>query len=447
MAIVDVVKYNGTPDVFAWKYPSEELGTWTQLIVNESQEAILVKGGQALDIFGAGRHTLETLNIPLLRKVINLPFGGRSPFTAEIWYINKAYNLDIKWGTPTPVQIKDPQYGIFAPVRSNGAFGIHIADARKFLIKLVATMPTFDSTSITEYFRGLYVTKVKDSISNYLVHKRISILEINAYLDELSQYMKERIQPVIEEYGLELVSFYVNEISVPEEDSAIKQLKAALSKRAEMDILGYSYQQERSFDTLEGAAKNTGSTAAPLIGAGMGMGIGFGAGPKMGAEFHTIAQRLQTNGSAEAAKECPHCHARLPQAQRFCGNCGWDTEKAPKSGLSADDQSEPAETPQTVQPTCSACGCTISAEANFCHGCGRKLRHCPQCGNDMPDDAAKCDTCGYARPKLCPNCGTSVPETANFCPACGQSMVKRCPKCNAAVNDTENFCSICGEKL
>lgn len=332
-------------------------------------------------------------------------------------------------------------------MRSNGAFGIHIADARKFLIKLVATMPTFDSTSITKYFRGLYVTKVKDSISNYLVHKRISILEINAYLDELSQYMKERIQPVIEEYGLELVSFYVNEISVPEEDSAIKQLKAALSKRAEMDILGYSYQQERSFDTLEGAAKNTGSTAAPLIGAGMGMGIGFGAGPKMGAEFHTIAQRLQTNGSAEAAKECPHCHAQLPQAQRFCGNCGWDTEKAPKSGLSADDQSEPAETPQTVQPTCSACGCTISAEANFCHGCGRKLRHCPQCGNDMPDDAAKCDTCGYARPKLCPNCGTSVPETANFCPACGQSMVKRCPKCNAAVNDTENFCSICGEKL
>ena len=282
MAIVDVVKYNGTPDVFAWKYPSEELGTWTQLIVNESQEAILVKGGQALDIFGAGRHTLETLNIPLLRKVINLPFGGRSPFTAEIWYINKAYNLDIKWGTPTPVQIKDPQYGIFAPVRSNGAFGIHIADARKFLIKLVATMPTFDSTSITKYFRGLYVTKVKDSISNYLVHKRISILEINAYLDELSQYMKERIQPVIEEYGLELVSFYVNEISVPEEDSAIKQLKAALSKRAEMDILGYSYQQERSFDTLEGAAKNTGSTACTADRRRHGNGYRFRRRPKNG---------------------------------------------------------------------------------------------------------------------------------------------------------------------
>ena len=120
MAIVEVVKYNGKPDVLAWKYPNEELGTWTQLIVNESQEAVLVKGGKVFDVFGSGRHTLETANIPILNKIINLPFGGRSPFTAEVWYINKGYNLDIKWGTPSPVQIQDPKYGIFVPVRANG---------------------------------------------------------------------------------------------------------------------------------------------------------------------------------------------------------------------------------------------------------------------------------------------------------------------------------------
>ena len=108
MAIVDVVKYNGKPDVLAWKYPNEELGTWTQLIVNESQEAILVKSGKVLDVFGSGRHTLDTANIPILNNIVNLPFGGRSPFTAEVWYINKGYNLDIKWGTPTPIQIQDP---------------------------------------------------------------------------------------------------------------------------------------------------------------------------------------------------------------------------------------------------------------------------------------------------------------------------------------------------
>ena len=150
MAIIEVLKYNGGPDVFAWKYPSEELGTWTQLIVNESQEAVLVKEGQILDIFGSGRHTLETANIPLLNKIVNLPFGGRSPFTAEVWYINKAFNLDIKWGTPTPIQIQDPKYGIFVPVRSNGIFGIHIVDSAAFHVKLVGTLRSFDQTSITK---------------------------------------------------------------------------------------------------------------------------------------------------------------------------------------------------------------------------------------------------------------------------------------------------------
>lgn len=105
MGVMDVIKYNGRPDVFAWKYPGEELGTWSQLVVNQSQEAVLVKGGSVADVFGPGTHTLDTKNIPILNKIINLPFGGKSPFKAEVWYINKGYYLDIKWGTPTPVQI------------------------------------------------------------------------------------------------------------------------------------------------------------------------------------------------------------------------------------------------------------------------------------------------------------------------------------------------------
>ena len=190
MAIVEVLKYNGNPDLLAWKYPSEELGTWTQLIVNESQEAILFKGGKALDVFQSGRYTLETSNIPILNKIINLPFGGRSPFTAEVWYINKLYSLDVKWGTATPIQIQDPKYQIFCPMRANGTFGIQVEDSKRFLVKLVGTMPIFDKQSLIKYFRGLYITKVKDAISSYIVKKQISILEINAYIDELSLHMK-----------------------------------------------------------------------------------------------------------------------------------------------------------------------------------------------------------------------------------------------------------------
>lgn len=256
MALVDVIKYDGTPNVFAWKYPNSELGTWTQLIVNETQEAVLYKGGQSLDLFGAGRHTLDTANIPILSKLINLPFGGKSPFSAEVWFINKVNALDIKWGTPTPIQIQDPKYNVFIPLRAFGQFGIKIQDSKMFLNKLVGTLPTFNADDILKYFRGVYLTKVKDDLSGYLIKKRISVLEINAYINEISENLKERISPTFEEYGIELVNFYVNDISVPENDESVKKLKTALSKKAEMDIVGYNYTQERSFDTLEGAAKN-----------------------------------------------------------------------------------------------------------------------------------------------------------------------------------------------
>lgn len=434
MAIVEVIKYNGKPDVFAWKYPSEELGTWTQLIVNESQEAVLVKSGKVLDVFASGRHTLETANIPILNKIINLPFGGRSPFTAEVWYINKGYNLDIKWGTPTPVQIQDPKYGIFVPVRSNGAFGIHVADAKKFLVKLVTTMPTFDTSTVTKYFRSLYITKVKDAISAYLVHKQISILEINAYIDELSQHMKDRIQPVMNDYGIELVSFYVNEISVPEDDTAVKKLKDALSKRAEMNIIGYSYQQERSFDTLQGAAKNTGTTVAPLMGAGMGLGMGLGMGQGVGAGFGNMAQEINVNNSKGNTKKCPKCHTLIPQKQRFCGNCGFDTKKKPEQKK------------ETVL-ICSSCGSAITKTTKFCSECGRKINHCPNCGNDIADGAMKCSCCGYQKPQVCPKCGSEISEKSKFCPECGAILMKCCPKCNSPIEGDKKFCPECGERL
>lgn len=332
------------------------------------------------------------------------------------------------------MQIQDPKYGIFAPVRSNGAFGIRIADSKKFLIKLVTTMSSFDAASITKYFRSLYVTKVKDAISTYLVSEKISILEINVYLDELSQYMKEQIQPVMEEYGIELVTFYVNEISVPEDDTAVKKLKDALSKKAEMDIIGYSYQQERSFDTLEGAARNPGSASAPFMGDGIGLGMGVGIGQGVGTGFGNIAQELQINKSNEETKECPKCHSRISKTQRFCGSCGFDTEEKPESNKG-----------QTL--ICSACGSEITKDTNFCPECVRKIIHCPNCGNDIADNAEKCSICGYTKPEHCPNCEAEIPAKSKFCPECGQSLARFCPNCNTPIDGKKKFCPECGQKL
>ena len=380
MAIADVIKYNGTPDVFAWKHPDDQLGTWTQLIVNESQEAVLYKGGQALDVFAAGRHTLSTANIPLLNKIINLPFGGRSPFAAEVWYINKVHSLDIKWGTATPIQLQDTKYKIFVPVRSYGQFGIQIGDSKLFLTKLVGTLPVFDKDNIAEFFRGLYLTKVKDAISSYMIKKGISVLEINAYLDELSQHLQEKITPTLDNYGIKLLNFYVNDISVPENDPAVKKLKEALAKRAEMDIVGYSYVQERSFDTLEGAATNPGSAQAGLMGAGIGLGMGLGVGGSLANQAGGLAQNI----NVKEQKKCDGCGADMETSARFCPACGYDTH--------------PKETKADNMIKCSECGIMYDKKFKFCPECGAALA--PKCGN--------CGARIEGKPKFCHECGNKL---------------------------------------
>lgn len=433
MAIVDVLKYNGEPGVFAWKYPGEELGTWTQLIVHESQEAVLFKGGQALDIFGPGRHILDTANIPILNNVINLPFGERSPFAAEVWYVNKVHSLDIKWGTPTPIQIQDPKYGIFTPVRSYGQFGLKIDQANKFLIKLMGTLPVFDSENIRKYFRGLYLTKAKDTISSYLVHKQISLLEINAYLDELSEHLKNKIEPVMLDYGLQLINFYVNDISVPEDDPAVNQLKAALAKRAEMNIIGYSYQQERSFDTLEGAATNPGAGQASLMGAGLGLGMGVSLGGAVGGQFGGLAQNL--NISTPSAKQCPKCRIAVPGEAKFCLDCG--------ASLTADSLGKPP-------IKCDKCGAAFSPSAKFCPQCGDAYNPCPKCGADLPNGLtqSQCPLCGYSLPKPCPKCGQPLEsQGTKFCSYCGEGLVRCCPACQVELAETVKFCPECGTKI
>ena len=363
MAIVKVIKYDGNPEVFAWKYPDIELGTWTQLIVNASQEAILLKGGKICDRFGPGRHTLSTENIPLLRKVVSIPFGGRSPFTAEIWFINKAFNLNIKWGTSAPIQLQDPKYSIVVPIRANGSFGIRIEEPDVFLTKLVGTLPLFDSVAITNYFRGLYITKVKDLISNFIINKKISILEINACLDELSEYMSARVSPIMSEYGICLASFNINEISFPEEDESIKRLKNALSKKAEMNIVGYDYKQERTFNTLDTMIK-TGNYD----------------------ETATVKEGISILNASEGpvVRACPKCKTEMAVNQRFCGNCGFDTVGAT----------------QKETGKCPNCGSIYKIGTKFCPECGQKLKAiCPKCGAEYDNP-----------PRFCPECGTKLSE-------------------------------------
>lgn len=326
MAIIDVVKWdpvehdkaaNGRPvapadKTYAWKYPSTELSTWTQLIVHESQEAVLFRGGAMDGPFGPGRHVLKTENLPIIGKLLELPFG-RSPFTAEAWYVNKAIPLDVKWSTEQPIRLQDSQYQIVIPVNAEGQYGVQIENSRKFLVKLVGTMTEFDEERLQSYFRGLILTIAKTTIAKKMSvgagNSGVSILQIATQLTELSNAIRQELEEQLSEFGLKLVNFFVSHIDVDEDDSSIIKLRDALAKKAEMNIIGFNYQQERSFNSMEGATGYTGQAGnsanglqnlppesgvmGNMMGAGMGIGMGLPMGQAMG---QAVNQQFANSG-------------------------------------------------------------------------------------------------------------------------------------------------------
>lgn len=314
MPVIDLVKWNGTPDILAWKFPlgSEELSTWTQLIVNESQEAFLVRGGVYEGPFGAGRHTLSTENLPLLRRVLGLPFGAKSPFTAEVWFVNKLVNLNVKWGTPDPIQLQDPKFHMMVPIRAFGQYGIKIENSKQFLLKLVGTVRGFDTNVLTDYFRGIFITRIKTEIANAIIKRGQSVLEIATQLEDLSSALKASLAVDMAQYGVKLEQFNINSINLPEEDPAVKTLKAALAKKAEMEIVGFNYQQEHSFDVLKTAAGNEGA-AGGAMGAGLGLGMGFGMGMPMGNAMSSLATNIQTQQGSTRTPQSSQVGTSSPQ--------------------------------------------------------------------------------------------------------------------------------------
>lgn len=292
MALIDVVKYTGNDKEFVYKYPSEDLRLGTQVVVSFSQVAFFVKGGKILDQFESGTFTLKTGNIPLLNKIINIPFGSTSPFQAEVWYVNLISKMDVKWGTATPIQLEDPKYGVIVPVRAFGQYGFKICNPRLFLETLVGNMTVFSSDKVSDYFKGKVLSSLTSLISSKLIKENVSIIEISALLDEMSDFALNKLNSDFNKFGIELVNFNFISINVPEEDQSIVKLKEAKDLAAKVRIIGRDvYQMDRSFDVLDKAAQNEGGAVGNLMGAGIGLGVGLGAGNQMG----NVASNLNTN--------------------------------------------------------------------------------------------------------------------------------------------------------
>jgi membrane protease subunit (stomatin/prohibitin family) len=321
MNITEIIKYEGPNNVLVWKHPAEDFNTTSQLIVAQTQKAALFYNGQICDIFEAGRHELKTGNIPLLNRLVNLPTDGVSPFHCVVYYINLVDSMDILWGTPSPIDIKEPEFNVIIPVGANGQFAVRVIDEKKLLIKLVGTMAEFDQEMLSKYFKGLLLQHVNQELSKALISKKISFLEINSHLSEIAAEMQKNISDGLENYGIGLVSFYIKNIAVPEDNPSFVKLKDALAKKTEFDVLGTSYQQARTFDVLETAAGNEGGGGSDVMGAGIGLGMGVNMGSQFGGAMAGAMQNAGSVGMAPVGGE----NAQAPEsgaAKKFCPNCG-----------------------------------------------------------------------------------------------------------------------------
>lgn len=293
MVLIDVIKCEVNDQEFVYKFPSDDLKIGTQLVVYPGQTAFFVKGGKMCDEFMSGTYTIKTENIPILNKIINLPFGGESPFKADVWFVNQINKLDMKWGTPQPIQLEDPKYGIIVPVRAFGQYGIKVSNPRLFMETLIGNMTSFTADKINNYFKGRIIAQLSSLITEKMISEKISILEINAHLLMMSGYCQNQLAQNFLKYGIELVDFTFISINVPQDDASLKKLKNAIDKAAQLRIVGRDiYQMDRSFDVLEKAATNEGPIgSAANMGIGLGMGISAGnqVGSMMGQNINTNA--------------------------------------------------------------------------------------------------------------------------------------------------------------
>ena len=307
MAIIDVIKYDGPNNVLVWKWRpyergsrhselsgnqrdfairQEELRLGTQLVVNQSQQAVFLKNGQVADIFEAGRHTLSAANLPIISSIIGLAFGGQSPFKAEVYYFNKAVAMDNKFGL-IPFNMIEPNFRVPIPVTSRGSFAVKVSDVRIFLSQIIGTIPDFEAGTLRNYFRGVITEQIKTAIIKISKEQNISPLELEAIVLDVSAAVKGIISETLAKYGLYLEMFNIEAIPIVDEDERVKKVvedyqrlmsqdmeeRMRLKRRAENLEM---YKIERSFDTTEAAASNigggdggTGGILGTMVGLGM----------------------------------------------------------------------------------------------------------------------------------------------------------------------------------
>ncbi len=348
MALVNVIKYEGDNTTFVWKHPKSDFNTMSQLIVHENQEAVFFKNGQTLDLFEAGRYTLSTENIPILRRFINIPTGGRSPFHCEVYFINKTHQMAIKWGTDSQVQYMDPTYKFPLQIGASGEMVLSVCDSKKLLVKVVGTEKTLTQDSLVQKFRAFLMSKVKPYIAGVMQNAPYSIFEVDSHIGEFSENLHNMLIPDFKEYGISLEKFFVTTIAKPEGETAYEKFKdihirqysdvAEAKLKQQTDIIyaqteaqktviesqaiaqkraqeGYTYQQERGFDVAEKVAENEAVGEFTNLGVGFGTmaGVGGAVGGMVSGMMNDVTQSINTPVQPVPAQQCGDSMAEFKQ--------------------------------------------------------------------------------------------------------------------------------------
>ena len=459
--LASIIKYEGDGETLVWKHPIEDFNLGSQLIVHESQEAIFFRDGQALDAFGAGRYTLETQQLPMLEKLYKLPTDTEGTFHSEVYFINMATQMGVKWGTDSKVRLFDPTSGLHVELGASGEFNIRVVNARKLLLRVVGTTANLRQEDLLGggrgFFRAMVMTQVKSYLAAAIRENNISVLEIDERLMELSEALRDRINPRLAEYGLEMAEFFVSRVVTPDDDPNFRRMKEQFAEQ----YLGVRQEEIRRREAEAAARRKAveAQTAAQM--------------KIIGAQGEAEALKIQKQAEAEAYRMQAAAEAEEMRMKGYT----YQQETARKVGMEAMQHgitgngggvagglgdlaglgvtlgamgSVVGMTKDALNPVMDAAaqmgravGGAIAPDGWDCPDCGQKgiaSNFCPNCGHkrpapDMGWDCPECGQKGIAS-NFCPNCGHKrpAPDMGWTCPDCGQKGI------------TSNFCPNCGKK-
>ena len=381
MALIDHANFDfGGEKIFAYEYPEKNLSTSTQLNVRPGQEALLVLGGRIEQKFqpnGPRPYTLDTANLPVVRKLFGIPFGGSNPILAAVWFINKADIVNMEIVTDTFL-LKDPSKPQGFPAIATANVGIKVVEAEPFFLKLVNANPCFSASDMIKSIQGRVTRVISEKMAQLVDQLNLTVAEVNSRLSLISQQSRDVCMHLIEEWGLEFADFNVR---ITQDTS-----KEGLMMASGFGTDAETFERQRILDIQEKAINNLSGGGNGLLGAVLAMGMVNSMNSSSGRRDYQSQQQQATQ---------PQQQVNSNAHMVYCGNCGrkYDTNAS-----------------------------------RFCPNCGKQYFPCPKCGSDNLNNSRRCVNCGSplqiapVASSFCPRCGAEVPNDSNFCPKCGNKV-------------------------